>query len=304
MNVSSLKIFEVFKTMDFSSIDIQTALIAAIVSIIMWLLSFFFEPIKSKVTRYFILKTEHKYSEKRKIKEILSEHKMTLLLSAEELNYRIWNLYTNYKEEWHNSSGDYYTGISGYYTSSFLYRISVFYAWIYKTENEMKFIDTTYADKKDLEFLKYLRMFQKILCRADTIIKFDKEYNPSVQKDHIFFNQLSSQCKNLININNFTDDVVFMDWLSGYHNVFFSFLDNINPDEDRYRWDILHLLHILLISFLNSYGYDYQKTNNKQLQKLLSQPYSKQRLINCFVEFIKEFKMDTQKELRNLISLL
>lgn len=54
--------------MDLSSIQIQSALIAGAVSILIWLLSLLAEPLKSHVTHYLKLKLEHKYNEQKKLK--------------------------------------------------------------------------------------------------------------------------------------------------------------------------------------------------------------------------------------------
>ena len=39
----------------------------------------------------------------------------------------------------------------------------------------------------------------------------------------------------------------------------------ISPYEDRLRWDRLQLFNITLMVFLNSFGYEFQRTTNEKL---------------------------------------
>ncbi|MGJ0847752.1 hypothetical protein ACR77J_13765 [Tissierella praeacuta] len=286
--------------MDFSSTQIQSALIAGAVSIIIWLLSFLAEPLKLNITHYFRLKLEHKYNERKKIKNILSKNKMFLLWAAEELNYRIWNLYNNYDKKWVDSNTTNKENLKGYYFKSFLYRISIFYTWIHKIESEIEYIDVTLADKEDLYFLKYLKVFTKLICNYQLINDYDKTYGSHSQKDHLFANNLTEQCRNLSQLD-FMNDSVFLEWNLSHNNIFADYIKGIHPDENRYRWDVLQLLHILIMCFLNSYGYDYHYTTKEKFRNLLHAPYMHKRLIPNFINLISSFKMESEPELKKFI---
>lgn len=283
--------------------DVKVALIAGAVSVGLWLLSFLFEPFKERITSYFKLNVEHRYNEKKKIKEIISKNKMQILYAAEELNYRIWNLYHNYKKCWSRWDGRIENQTADYYFYSFIYRLSVFYGWAHKIESEMTFIDIKYADKSDLEFIKYLRLFFKLPCNARLISQFDNNYTDSVAVDHFFYNALKEFCYSL-NKFNFQDESLFKEFSSSHEIIFSRFINEINPTEDRYRWDMLQLLHFVLMSFLNTYGYDYQRTSGSKINDIFNQDYTKTLLWGNFIGHIVDFKMDRQKSLKELIKMM
>ena len=85
------------------------------------------------------------------------------------------------------------------------------------------------------------------------------------------------------------------------------FIDSVAPDEERYRWAKLYCLQLLLVCFLNLYGYDFQKTSEEQISKIIGfvkmHPKGSEMLKN-FIEGIRKFKLDTNTEITKVISLI
>lgn len=137
---------------------IIAALISAFVSILTVLLALF---LKAWFERHFLifkLEAEHHYEQKKRVKEVIAKHKTQLLDSSETLNHRLWNFADNYKHNWHKIK-DINTLTNHYYLASFSYRILAFFAWVRKIESEMVYLDTTIASRKDLNLIKFLRIF-------------------------------------------------------------------------------------------------------------------------------------------------
>jgi hypothetical protein len=284
--------------------DIKVALIAGGVSIGLWVLSFFFEPFKEKVTSLFKLKIEHKYDEKKKIKEVISKYKMQMLYASEELNYRIWNLYRNYENQKDCWDGTAEGQVKDYYFYTFIYRLSLFYGWANKIENEMTFIDIKYADKSDIAFIKYLRLFFKLPCNRQIIINYYQEGLRGRSTDFFQYNTLKEYCDQLLKID-FADGEKLKHYIEHNEILFSSFINNICPGEDkRYRWDILQFIHILIMAFLNTYGYDYQYTSNEIISELFGSNLTRNFLWDDFIGNIIEFRMDKDKELKKIINII
>ena len=53
------------------------------------------------------------------------------------------------------------------------------------------------------------------------------------------------------------------------------------------------------IIFLNNYGYDFQQTDDKKLEEILTKPKVSTYTKNYF-EFLKEYKLDDNKEVKRL----
>jgi len=53
------------------------------------------------------------------------------------------------------------------------------------------------------------------------------------------------------------------------------------------------------IIFLNNYGYDFQQTDDKKLEEILTKPKVSTYTQNYF-KFLKEYKLDDNKEVKRL----
>ena len=281
---------------------IVAAIIAAITSIVILVVSFIFKSLYQRHFHTFKLEQEYRYEQRKKLKEILSRNKIQLLNSCESLDFRLWNFTTHYKDNWHEVGGKYTTG--GYYFKSFVYRFVRVFSWIRKIEDEMVYLDTTIATRSDMEFLKYLRLFPQLLCDLSLFEGFD--YDPNYQKDHIFTNNFERMSQCMIKENSIYTYPQFEEEFGVLKEDLFhacKFIDGLSPDEDRLRWDRLQVLHIALTAFLNSFGYDFQKASDEKIEELINQP-RKSRLIANFVQLIKRNKLDKQKEFKKVIKVI
>ncbi|PVV20149.1 MAG: hypothetical protein B6D78_11655 [gamma proteobacterium symbiont of Ctena orbiculata] len=213
------------------------------------------------------LDQEHEYDQKKKIKEVISKYKVRLIDSAESLNHRMWNFNSNYGEQWHFDTGK--NVEDQYYLYSFVYRLLTFFSWCRLTEKDMIFLDSTVANKIDLDFVKFLKLLPQVMCDASLFdgLKYDHGHDT----DHFFLNNFQSTLDQLYS----EDGVISFDEFKNkitegkldVSNIV-DFISGLSPEEDRLRWYRLQVMHYTLLMFINSFGYDFQHTGATRIKEL------------------------------------
>lgn len=223
----------------------QAALIAAGTALITTLLSFLTKSWIEKKVHVNKLESEHKYEQQKFLKTLLAKNKMQLLNIAEQLNHRLWNFTENYNENWLNVDQQYKLGN---YFKSFVYRFVAFFAYIRRIECELIFIDSTFASKKDLEFIKFLRTFPQLFCDVKLFDGFD--YDKSIATDHFFRNRFEQMVDSFIvndKIMSYNDYVLNIDDCNLKIDQICIFFDGMTPNENRFRWDLIQTFHLTLV---------------------------------------------------------
>ncbi|MCF8298553.1 MAG: hypothetical protein K9J13_13480 [Saprospiraceae bacterium] len=280
------------------------AMIAAATSLVTIGLTLLTKNFIEKRLLIFKLNSEHKFEQRKKIKNVLASNKGHLLTACENLNYRLWNFSNEKHFEWMKINGDYHNP-DNYYFQSFVYRILAVYAWMRKIELELIHLDTTIATSDDLEFIKFIRFYGRIF--SDTAFFKGFEYDYCSQTDHIFKNNLDELYQNVTQGNKICSYNRYLEEISTNElkelTGFYRLLDGVNTKEDRLRWQWFQILKMLNLAFLNSYGYDYQQTSDKKMNIAMQTPM-KSKLYDNFIFLLKEHKLDKQKEIKKLIKLL
>ncbi len=265
------------------------------------------EEIKSKINsseHIFKLGAEHKYEQRKKIKEVISKYKIRLLDSAESLNHRMWNFNENYKKMWHTHKME-GNEEEKYYLYSFVYRILVFFSWCNNTEKEMIYLDSTVAGERDLEFVKFLKVLPQVMC--DTILFDGLEYNNSHSTDHFFKNDFITIVEQMMNEEKIISFEEFNEKINAGENSFIkvvNFISEISPDEeDRLRWYRLQIMHYSILIFLNNFGYDFQYTNISRITELKNF-HKENPTINNFEKIMVKISLNTNKEVKLIIDEL
>ncbi|MBI5539349.1 MAG: hypothetical protein HY951_04770 [Bacteroidia bacterium] len=278
--------------------EAQAAIIAAFTAIITTLLSFLTKSWIEKRIHLNKLENEHKYEQQKILKTLLAKNKMQLLNIAEQLNHRLWNFSENYKENWLNVNGKY---DQGNYFKSFVYRFVTFFAYIRKIEGELIFIDSTFASKKDLEFIKFLRTFPQIFCDVKFFEGF--KYDKSIARDHFFRNNFEKMVESfirqdkVISYNDYNEELYLYNDSIAQICIFF---DGMTPEEERYRWDLIQTFHLTLIGFLNSYGFDFQYTSTDKINHIIITP-RKSKLLANYKNIMTRYKLDSNKEFKKIL---
>jgi len=287
--------------MEFTDPNVQSALIAAAVAILTLLLRAVTKPIWERSFHNFKLESDYKYDQRKKVRDAISKHKVPLLNSAESLNHRLWNFSGNAPEAWHiQIDGE---NISDkYYLLSFCYRFLLFFSISRKIDLDLVYLDSTVSTKKDLEFLKYLKLFPQLFSDAE-IFK-GTSYDRSVDTDHFF----SDEFRELVRVMYHDDKVLsYSEFKKKVEEKEFSHLisyfSGISVNHTCLRWQVLNSFHFVLMAFLNDYGYDFQKTSNRKFSDL-AQSLPPNRLIKNACVLVERACLNTNKELRRTMSAL
>lgn len=279
------------------------AVVAAITSLATLLLTLLTKNFIEKKLLVFKLNTEHKFEQRKQIKNVLATNKSHLLNACENLNHRLWNFGTDEHYNWLNVNGTYNT--QHYYYHSFVYRILETKVWMHKIQNELIHLDTTIASKEDLEFIKFIRFFGRIF--SDTNFFKGVQYDYNIQKDHIFKNNIDEFYLCILKkgkVISYDEYLANIQTLStGKLQAFYKLLDGLNSTENRLRWEWFQILKMLNLAFLNAYGYDYQQTSDEKMQTALITP-KKSQFYSNFIFLLKEHKLHNQKEIKKLIKLI
>ena len=244
------------------------------------------------------LDTEHKFDQRKKIKEVLAKNKVHLLTACEDFNHRMWNFSNKHSEGWLNIEGDYLN--KHYYFHSFVYRHLAIFAWTKKIQKEMIFLDTTIAGKEDLEFVKFINVFSRMFCDLTFLEGLKADGNKT--DDHFFRNEFDLFADELITttgVKSFAEYEAELSTIGQKTNRLFRFFDGLSPNENSKRCDGLHFLHLTVLIFHNNYGYDLRSTNDEKLKQVLTNP-KKSNFLDNYFNFLNEYHLMDNKQIKNL----
>lgn len=245
------------------------------------------------------LDKEHEHDQKKKIKEAISKHKVRLIDSAESLNHRMWNFNSNHGKKWHVEN---HGNIEDqYYLYSFAYRILAFFSWCRLTEKNMVFLDSTVANDKDLEFVKFLKLLPQLMCDASL---FDGlGYNHSHDKDHFFLNNFQSTLDQLHSEGGVLSFDEFKKKLTSKDidvSSVIGFISGLSPEEDRLRWLRLQVMHYVLLMFINVFGYDFQHTGISRIHEL-KEKHKDNPCLENLKKMIFKIKLNESSEVKAIL---
>lgn len=275
-------------------------LISAITSILVLIITLFTKKFIEKKILSAKLDLEYKFSQRKQIKDVLGYNKVQLNNVCNDLKKRIGNHYRNYENGWMKKGSSSYD--EDYYYS-FMYRFLAVFAWIELIEKELIFLDSTIANKVDLEYIKFLKLFPRLIC-SDYLPKYNlegKESNDHFNRDEI------KEIANLIivqkSIMSYSEFKTELKKETKQFKKICEFFDDINPKEKRVRWDRLYYLQLCLSVFLNQFGYDFQSTPLNKLKFYFITPrYSKN--YKDFLILSNDYGLSKNKGIKMIANLI
>lgn len=240
----------------------------------------------------------HFHEQRKNIKESISKNKVNIINAADELNHRLWNFSENYSNNWHKKNDKSIN--EQYYLYSFAYRLLAFYAWCAKAEGDMIYLDSTVAEDKDLDFVKFLKLFPQIMC--DASLFSGVEYDVSHDTDHFYKNDFNNMIRQMIvneQIISFEEFKIKITSEKLDVEKVINFLSEINPHENRLRWPRVAILHIALLMFMNTFGYDFQHTSTIKVKELQGK-YPKNLALLNFEQMLCRLNLKENKEVAEI----
>jgi hypothetical protein len=247
------------------------------------------------------LAIEYEYEQRKKLRDLIGCYHGRLLQACNNLSYRFWNLYANAGAAWLDSDGDYKQ--PGYYLLSFVHRFLAVFSFIRQFENEAIYVDRRIAEPEDFIFLNYLEAIRWVM--TDVALFDGIPYDSSHQRDHFFSDNFREYCDGCAAHGEFITYVELKDRVARVRSLdpVLQFFDSLRPSEDRLRWDRLVGLHLLLMAFVNSFGYEPQYTPQSKFESVAAQ-IRRQRVLENLANWLPRHGLGGDKESRRIIRAL
>ena len=277
-------------------IKLLIGLISSLTSILIFIAGWFVKMAYERTSLKYKLLKEFEFEQKRRLKEEIAKNKIPLLNIVEDLNHRLWNFKENIQKGWHQSSKEEWRTKEKYYLKSFVYRFLVLIHWILRVERDTMTVDSTIADNKDLVFLKYIKAIKKVFCSAKLLEELGYK-NDGHNTNHFFKDDLIGFSKIVLKGEAVMDFDEFKEETKDDYDrlrsviVYFSKIQDTGDDKNL---NVLMCFHLMLIFFLDEFGYNYQRTEEDKLDSLLKFYSSKIQIKNGFVDFLKKNKLTSE----------
>ncbi len=247
------------------------------------------------------LATEYNHEQQKKLKELTGRYYGRTLRAAVSLNHRLWNLYQNHDKGWLNADGRYNSNC-GYYLLSFCHRTMSVFCLVRQFEAESVYLDSRIARKDDFAFMNYLEILHWVM--TDVALFEGLSYDSTLQKDHFFSDRLRAYCDSCIESNEIITHDALAERVRTDRSLdgILQFFDGLTKNESRLRWDRVVILHLLLMCFINRFGYKTQYSTTEQLREVGSQLKNKQVLSNLR-SWLPKLGLAKDKEAKKLLLL-
>jgi hypothetical protein len=243
-------------------------------------------------------KVEYEYEQRKKLHELTGKYHGRLIGAANALNYRLWNLYSNHEENWLVVNGNWRN--PGYYFTTTIHRFMGFFALVRLVEAEAILLDARIATKKDFIFLNYVAAFHWVM--TDVALFDSVPYDKSKQTDHFFSDYFRYYCDLCAKDNAYLS---FEAFTSGpmtkeqFHPVLHYF-DGLSPHDGRLRWDRIVSLHLLLMAFINTFGYERQRSPLTKFENVVKQTTSGVCVQNL-VKWLPRYDLGREQGAKNIV---
>lgn len=244
------------------------------------------------------LAVEYEYEQRKKLRNLIGRYHGRLLQTCNSLNYRFWNLYANADADWLDRDNNY--PHPGYYLLSFVHRFLAVFSCIRQFENEAIYVDRRIAEKKDFIILNYLAAIRWVM--TDVALFDGIPYDNSHQTDHFFSDNFREYCDGCVEEGNFVTYEALKDRVANIRTLdpVLKFFESLRPSEDRLRWDRLVALHLLLMAFVNSFGYDPQYSSEAQFIRV-ARHVRQRRILENLLVWLPRHGLGQDKESRRIV---
>jgi hypothetical protein len=248
------------------------------------------------------LELEYRYEQSKKLRDHIALNKGRLLEACDSLNHRFWNYYANESHGW-LALGDRYTGDAGYYARSFAYRLLAVFSLVRQVEAAALYIDATVAQPTDLTFIKVLKLYLRTWTQVELFEGIP--YNSDDATDHFFSDELRGVAdafrteETILSLKTFEERIQTKDHP---FTPILTFLDGLSASEPRLRHDRVVAAHLVLLAFLNRFGYDFQRYDDAALTSAAE--HCKPQVLANLGRLIRRMGLADDPEFGRLVRLL
>jgi hypothetical protein len=248
------------------------------------------------------LEADYEYEQRKALRQKIGEYHGRLLQASTSFSYRITNLLNNADQGWLNVHGDYGRRMEDrYYFRTTVCRFMTLMALAARFEREAIFIDSRIAEPTDRLFLFYVKAFRWAM--TDTALFKGVSYDVSHASDHFFNDQLLSMCTALPDGGidfNLRD---LHDLLEGEHGLqpVLDYFDGLRPGQ--LRWDRLMALELLVMSFINNFGYELQYSREPWF-RTVARRIERPEVAQSLRDWIPKLGLGDDRQARNIVEAL
>ena len=146
----------------------------------------------------------------------------------------------------------------------------------------------------DFDFLSAIKLLQK--AATDVTLFKGMGYDDSESKDHFFSDMLRTIAASCWREGRFLSLKEFETKIAEDHDLdpILEFFDDLKANEkNRLRWDRLVVLHLLLVAFINTFGYKFQETKEHELTRIAGMIEHKEICENL-LDWLREYESQGQ----------
>lgn len=256
--------------------------------------------LKNRETRAKV-KIEYEYEQRRKHHELIGRYQGRLLSAANGLTYRQRNIYRNENRGWLKRVPD--AGGDGYYFASTVYRFLCLFGLVHQIDSESIVLDPKIAKEADFSLLKYIAVLRWVM--TDVSLFDGIGYDDATEKDHFFtdkFRHYAQHCLKDGELLSF-DEFQSGPFIEKDIEPVVNFFDNLTRNEGRLRWDRLVALHLILMAFINRFGYDWQYSGQVHFTEVAKHFQNRQVLTNL-VRWLNRHHLNRDKEAKKIMATL
>jgi hypothetical protein len=304
-------------------VDLEPAVAAAIVSLLVAVLTMIGGAILGPSIKFSFdkrlewqkLDLAYQSEQRKALKDHIARHRGRFLEAADALSHRFWNYRQNESRGWLAMEGR-YSGEVSYYPTTFAYRTLLCLATARQLEREAMFIDATVAADDDFAFLKALKLTMQVW--SDTVLfevhdspgsgtaRLLHDYDARRATDHFFREELVAMTEAFSVGSDETTYKQFRTAIGSDEHPFldmFRFFDGLRANEGRLRHDRLICAHLVLLTTLNRFGYDFQETEERSARDVLHGMENRTVATNL-ARLIRRMKLDSDVEFGRLLALI
>jgi hypothetical protein len=261
-----------FAFLGLTDAQLAAALVAAVTALVTTIAA---TPLRYLVDRALLVKkaeTEYQYEARKVLRSLIGGYHGRVLDAAVDFHHRMTNLYDSDSGAARHRLLDVRGKPDGnYYYLSTVRRFLNLAALGLRFERDAIFIDARIAEHGDREFLYFVRAFRWAMTSETPFADFT-DYPRGQARDHFFSDQYRALFAVITDERPFLDQPAFEQLLNSSHELqpVLDFFDGLSPDEQRFRWDRLVILHLLLMAFISGHGYPMQEPGSEDYERAVA----------------------------------
>ena len=246
------------------------------------------------------LQKDLEFEHQRSVKNTISKFKGQLVDCVSALHNRLKYLA---REEGYAKLENEFISKNDKILKSTLYRFLTVFASIHLINKEIIHFDPTKAHQDELILIKFFRILPLVFQDRDLENNMSKEYTRSSLIQRNVFEEMYKWLIDDNEIKSYTEFLNDYDQYEHHVQPLIDYLVDISPDCLTTRWDRLYTFHLLIMGFLNKFGYDFQHNDEGKMKKYIERQGQYDMFKNIDRHLIQKFKLSEVEEVKKILKI-